>query len=181
MELKKCGFRGLDVLAQKNNVLDMENIVNAKNITLRMAHYPFARFKKKSVRASETMFTVNQKIALITVTFAALWATLSLVLATLMSLQSIFALAIFGFMTLLAWILVPLYFKRRKAGYILGIVLLILGLFGLFASPGNPQWYTFANPISIIKELSFVIASIAGVWFSYRSLSEISHGDASDE
>lgn len=127
------------------------------------------------------MFTKNQKIALVTMTFAAFWATASIVIATLMGLQSIFALAIFGFMTLLAWILVPLYFERRNWGYVLEIVLLILGLAGLFASPSNPSWYTFTNPISIVKELSFVIDSIAGVFFSYKSLREILCGDTFHE
>lgn len=152
--------------------------MNAKNITLKKPRCLSAKLQKRNIGASKAVFNVSQKIALVAVTFAALWATLSLVIATLMGLQSIFALFIFGFMTLMAWTLVPLYFKRKKAGYILGIVLLILGLFGLFVSPGNPPWYTFANPISIIKELSFVIASIAGIWFSYKSLREISHGDA---
>jgi hypothetical protein len=156
----------------------MENIMNAKNITLRIAHYLSIRSKKKSEGASNSLFTTSQKLALVTVTFAALWATLSLVMATLMDLQSTFALTIFGFMTLLAWILIPLYFKRKKAGYILGTVLLILGLFGLFASPGNPAWYTSTNPISIVKELSFFIDSISGVYFSYKSFREVSCGDA---
>jgi len=151
--------------------------VNVKNITLRIAPFLSVRSKKKSVGAFNSLFTTSQKIALATVTFAALWAIISLVIAMLMRLQSIFALIIFGFMTLLAWLLVPLYFKRKKAGYISGIILLILGLFGLFASPGNPAWYTFVNPISIVKELAFVIASIAGIYFSFKSFREISCGD----
>ena len=154
--------------------------MNAKNITLKKTRCLSAKLQKRNIGASKTVFSMSQKIALVAVTYAALWATLSCGIATLMGLQSIFALFTFGFMTLMAWILVPLYCKRKKAGYIFGTVLLILGLLGLFASPGNPPWYTFANPISIIKELSFVIASIAGIWFSYRSLREISHGDAFD-
>lgn len=67
-------------------------------------------------------------------------------------LQSTFALAIFGIMTFIAWIPVPLYVKRIKSAFILGIILLIFGLVGLFASPGNPPWYSFTNPISIAKE-----------------------------
>lgn len=149
----------------------------AKNITLRIEHCLSVRRREKGMVMPNAVFTTNQKIALATVTFAALWAALSLVIATLMGLQSIFALAIFGFMTLLAWILIPLHFKRRRAAYILGIVLLALGLFGLFASPGNPPGYTFVNPISITKELSFVIDSIAGIYFSYKSFREIACGD----
>ena len=105
--------------------------------------------------------------------FAAIWALLSLIIAIDMGLQSPFALAIFGIMTILAWILIPLYIKKIKAGFVLGIILLILGLGGLFASPGDPLWYTFTNPISIVKELSFVIDAIAGIYFSYRSHGEL--------
>jgi len=123
------------------------------------------------------MSSTSQKIALVTMTFAALWAALSIVIATLMNLQSKFALTIFGFMTILAWILIPLYLKRKKGAYVLGIGLLILGLFGLFASPGNPAWYTFVNPVSIVKELSFNINSIFGVYFSYKSFREVSGCD----
>jgi len=118
-------------------------------------------------------FTLNQKGAVVTVTIAAVWALLSMIIAIAMGLQSLIALAIFAVMTLLAWILVPLYFKKIKVGFVFGIILLVLGLGGLFASPGNPPWYTFTNPISIVKELSFVIDSLAGIYFSYKSYKEV--------
>ncbi len=118
-------------------------------------------------------FTLNQKGAVVTVTIAAVWALLSMIIAIDMGLQSTFALTIFAVMTIIAWILVPLYVKRIKAAYFLGVVLLILGLGGLFASPGDPAWYTFTVPISIIKELSFVIDSLVGIYFSVKSFGEI--------
>ena len=118
-------------------------------------------------------YTLNQKGAVFTVIFAAIWALLSLIIAIDMGLQSTFALAIFGIMTILAWILIPLYIKKIKAGFVLGIILLVLGLGGLFASLGDPPWYTFTNPISIVKELSFVIDAIAGIYFSYKSHGEL--------
>lgn len=118
-------------------------------------------------------FTLNQKGAVVTVTIAAVWALLSMIIAIDMGLQSTFALTIFAVMTIIAWILVPLYVKRIKAAYFLGVVLLILGLGGLFASPGDPPWYTFTVPISIIKELSFVIDSLVGIYFSVKSFREI--------
>lgn len=127
------------------------------------------------------MFTMNQKIVLGTVTFAALWAALSLVVATLMGLQSIFALVIFETLTIFAWILIPLYFKQRRVAYILGIILLVVESYGLFAGRGNPPWYTFVNPISIIKDLLFVLISIAGVYFSYTSFIENASGETFNE
>jgi len=74
---------------------------------------------------------------------------------------------------LYTWVLVPLYVKRTKTAYVLGIVLLVLGLGGLFASPGDPPWYTFTVPISIVKEVSFVIDSLVGIYFSAKSFMEI--------
>lgn len=156
----------------------MENTKNVKNTMPRMEHYLSAKSKKKNIGEFDALFSISQKIALVSMTLAALWATLSIVIATLMNLQSNFALFVFGFMTVLAWILIPLYFKRKKGGYVLGIILLILGLFGLFASPGNPAWYTFVNPVSIVKELTFVINSIFGIYFSYRSFIEMLRGEA---
>ncbi len=114
-------------------------------------------------------YSLNQKGAIVTVTFAAVWALLSMIIAFDMGLQSPIALAIFGVMTVIAWVLVPLYIKRVRAAYVLGVVLLVLGLGGLFASPGDPAWYTFTVPISIIKELSFVIDSLVGIYFSVKS------------
>lgn len=117
-------------------------------------------------------YTLNQKGAVVTMFFAAIWAFVSMIIAVDMGLQSVIALAIFGVMTLIAWILVPLYIKRIKTSYVLGVVLLVLGLGGLFASPGDPPWYTFTNPISIVKELSFVIDSLVGIYFSVKSFGE---------
>ncbi len=62
--------------------------------------------------------------------------------------------------------------RGSKTAYFLGVVLLVLGLGGLFASPGDPPWYTFTVPISIVKELSFVIDSLFGIYFSIKSYSE---------
>ena len=118
-------------------------------------------------------YTTNQKGSIITVLFAAIWALVSLIIAVDMGLQSTFALAIFGIMTLIAWILVSLYVKRIKSAFILGVILLIFGLIGLFASPGNPPWYTFTNPISIVKELSFVIDSLFGLYLSAKVFREL--------
>ncbi len=120
-----------------------------------------------------TQYTFNQKGAVVTVAFAAIWALLSMIIAIEMELQSAFALVIFGIMTIIAWVLITLYIKKSKPAFILGIVLLILGLTGLFASPGDPPWYTFTNPISIIKEFLFVIDSLAGIYFSFKSFREL--------
>ena len=117
-------------------------------------------------------YTFSQKAAVVAVFFAAVWAFLSMMIAFGMELQSGFTLVIFGIMTIIAWVMVPLYIKRVKSAYIIGTVLLILGLVGLFASPGDPEWYTFTNPISVIKQLLFIIDSITGIYFSLKSFQE---------
>ncbi|MCP8311084.1 MAG: hypothetical protein L6N94_06270 [Candidatus Methylarchaceae archaeon HK01M] len=132
--------------------------------------------RKSQLTGGERMlsnYTMNQKRAIITMIFAAIWALVSLIIAIEIGLQSNFALVIFGVMTLIAWIMILLYVKKIKVGFVLGIVLLIFGLDGLFASPGDPPWYTFTNAISIVKELPFVLDAIACVYFSYKSYREV--------
>ena len=106
------------------------------------------------------------KGSVVTLVVAAVWATLSLFIAVVMGLQSTFAWMIFVVMTLMVWILVPFYVKRIRCSFIVGTILLIAGLAGLFASPGNPPWYTFSNPVSVVKELIFVVDVFVGVYFS---------------
>lgn len=115
----------------------------------------------------------NLTCAIITLIGAASWALISLVIASMMNLQSPFALIVFSIMTLVAWILIPLYIKKIKPAFILGIILLILGLIALVASPGNPPWYTFTNPISIVKQFSFMLDGLACIYFSYKSYREL--------
>ena len=104
--------------------------------------------------------------AVVTLVIAAIWATVSLFIAVDMGLQSTSASIIFVIMTLMVWILVPFYVKKNRNSFIIGTLLLIAGLAGLFASPGNPPWYTFSNPISVVKELILVVDVFFGVYFS---------------
>ena len=78
------------------------------------------------------------KGSVVTLVIAAVWATVSLFIAVEMGLQSAFALIVFVVMTLMVWVLVPFYVKKNRNAFIIGIVLLIAGLTGLFASPGDP-------------------------------------------
>ena len=110
--------------------------------------------------------TLLYRGAVVTFVVAAIWATVSLFIAVDMGLQSTFALIIFVVMTLMVWILVPFYVKKNRSSFIVGTLLLIAGLAGLFASPGDPPWYTFSNPVSVVKELIFVVDVFFGVYFS---------------
>ena len=112
---------------------------------------------------NESLFHRGAVVALV---IAAIWASLSLFIAVDMGLQSTFALTIFVVMTLIVWILVPFYVKKNRSSFIVGTILLIAGLAGLFASPGDPPWYTFSNPVSVVKELIFVVDVFFGVYFS---------------
>jgi hypothetical protein len=67
--------------------------------------------------------------------------------------------------------------QKIKPVFIIGIIVLVLGLIGLFASPGNPPWYNFSNPISVVKESSFVLDGLACIYFSYKSYKELSRMD----
>ena len=110
--------------------------------------------------------TLLYRGAVVTLIIAAIWATVSLFIAVNMGLQSGFALIVFVVMTLMVWFLVPFYVNKIRYSYVIGVVLLIAGLVGLFASPGDPAWYTFVNPVSVVKEMLFVVDVIFGVYFS---------------
>ena len=112
--------------------------------------------------------TLLYKGSIVTLVIAAIWATVSLFIAVEMGLQSAFALIVFVVMTLMVWFLVPLYIKKNRTSFLIGIILLIAGLAGLFASPGDPPWYTFSNPVSVVKELIFVVDVFLGVYFSLK-------------
>lgn len=71
-------------------------------------------------------------------------------------------------MTLMVWFLVPFYVKKNRTSFVIGFVLLVAGLVGLFASPGDPPWYTFSNIVSVFKELIFVVDVFLGVFFSLK-------------
>ncbi len=115
----------------------------------------------------------NQTCAIITLIGAASWALISVVIASMMNLQSPFALIVFSIMTLVAWILIPLYIKKIKPAFIIGMILLIIGLSALIVTPGNPPWYTFTNPTSIVKQFSFILDGLACIYFSYKSYREL--------
>lgn len=115
----------------------------------------------------------NLTCAIITLIGSASWALISVVIASMMNLQSPFALIIFSIMTLTAWILIPLYIKKIKLAFVLGIILLIVGLAALIVTPGSPPWYTFSNPTSIVKQFSFFLVGLSCIYFSYKSYREL--------
>ena len=118
-------------------------------------------------------YTSNQKGAIATFLFAALWGLISLGIAVMMGLQSASALTVFAIMDLVAWILVLLCLKKIRPAFIVGIIVLVLGLIGLVASPGTPPWYTFTNSVSVVKEVSFILVGLACIYFSYKSYREL--------
>ena len=101
--------------------------------------------------------TLLFKGAVVALVIAAIWAIVSLFIAVDMGLQSTFALIVFVVMTLMVWIMVPFYVKKIRSSFIVGTILLIAGLVGLIASPGDPPWYTFSSPVSVVKEFIFVV------------------------
>jgi len=76
---------------------------------------------------------------------------------------------VFEIMVLVVWMLIPLYLKKIKPAFIVGIIVVVMGLITLVASPGTPPWYTFTNPVSVVKELLFVLDTLACIYFSYKS------------
>ncbi|MEM4251815.1 MAG: hypothetical protein QW828_08280, partial [Candidatus Bathyarchaeia archaeon] len=87
--------------------------------------------------------------------------------------QTASALTVFAILTIIAWILVPLYVKRVRWAYIVGIIVIIIALVGLVAMPGTPSWYAFTTPVYNFSFVVFYLVMLAGIYFSYKSYKEL--------
>ena len=121
----------------------------------------------------ETTCSVSQTGALATVLATSLWALTALGAAIAGGRQTASALTVFAILTAIAWILVPLYAKRIKWGYIVGIIVIITALVGLLAMPGTPPWYAFTAPVYNFSFVVFYLVMLAGIYFSYKSYKEL--------
>ena len=121
----------------------------------------------------ETTYSVSQTGALATVLATSLWALTALGTAIMGGRQTASALTVFAILTAIAWIMVPLYAKRIKWAYIVGIIVIITALVGLLAMPGTPPWYAFTAPVYNFSFVVFYLVTLAGIYFSYKSYQEL--------
>ena len=121
----------------------------------------------------ETKYSVSQTGALATVLAASLWALTALGTAIMGGRQTASALTVFAILTAIAWIMVPLYAKRVKWAYVMGIIVIIIALVRLLVTPGTPPWYAFTAPVYNFSFVAFYLVMLAGIYFSYKSYKEL--------
>ncbi|MCX6660728.1 MAG: hypothetical protein NTX81_10240 [Candidatus Bathyarchaeota archaeon] len=121
----------------------------------------------------ETTYSVSQTGAIATVLATSLWALTALGTAIMVGRQTATSLTVFAILTAISWILVPLYAKRVKRAYIVGIIVIIIALVGLLAMPGTPPWYAFTAPVYNFSFVAFYLVMLAGIYFSYKSYKEL--------
>ena len=73
-----------------------------------------------------------------------------------------------------AWLLVPLYLKKIKWGFIVGIIFVLIAMIGITAMPASLPWYTFATPLYSVSFVVFYLIGLALIYFSYASYKELS-------
>jgi hypothetical protein len=120
-----------------------------------------------------TNYTFYQAGAFACLLASALWAVTSLGAAINQDNLTISAVNIFTILTVIGWILLPLYALKVKWGYIIGIIVWILALVGLLAMPGTTPWYTFSFPVYNLSFVLFYLIGLDGIYCSYRSYKEV--------
>jgi uncharacterized oligopeptide transporter (OPT) family protein len=73
-----------------------------------------------------------------------------------------------------AWVLVPLYIKRVKWSFIVGILFIAIAMIGITAMPASLPWYSFVTPVYSVSFLVFYLVALALIYFSYASYKELS-------
>lgn len=120
-----------------------------------------------------TTYTSNQTGAIAATLACALYGLTAIGAASIMATQTATALTVFAILTAIAWILVPLYIKRVRWAYIVGIVAAVIALVGLLAMPGTPPWYVFTAPVYDFSFVVFYLLALAAIYFSYKSYQEL--------
>ena len=118
-------------------------------------------------------YTCNQTSAIAALLASALWSLAALGAVITTGGLSPTAIIVFGIMTIIAWILVPLYFKLVKPAFIVGTVVIVSALIGLLAMPGTPPWYAFTTPLYNFSFVVFYIVMLAGLYYSYKTYKEL--------
>ena len=120
-----------------------------------------------------TTYTSNQTGAIATLLAGSLWGLTATGAVLIIGAQTATALTVFAILQAIAWILVPLYIKRIRWAYIVGIVVVVIALVGLLAMPGTPPWYAFTAPVYDFSFVVFYLVILAAIYFSYKSYQEL--------
>ena len=118
-----------------------------------------------------TNYTCNQTGAIAANVGSGMWGLAALGTGIMTGATPATAATMFGIIILIGWILLPLIIKLVRPAFIIGILNWIVALVGLSTS-GSP-WYTFTAPLFHLSYLVMYLASIAGIYFSYKSYMEL--------
>ena len=118
-------------------------------------------------------YTCNQTSAIATALSVLIWSILALGITNIIGEQIAIATAIFSILTIIGWIIIPLYFKLVRSAFLVGIVIAIIALIGLIAMPGKPAWYMFTAPVFSLSYIVVCITLLACIYFSYESYKEL--------
>jgi len=118
-------------------------------------------------------YTSNQTGAIATLLAAAVFGVTSTGAVLVIPGQPPSALMAFVVLIIIAWLLVPLYAKRIKWSYIVGIIVGVIALVGLAVDPGTPPWYAFVEPVYNFSFVIFYLDTPASMYFSYKSYKEL--------
>jgi hypothetical protein len=125
------------------------------------------------VKNLATTYTFNQTWAIASILASALWgltATGVNIMTGIMPSSTAMAYAV---LVIIVWILVPLYGKLVRPAFIVGIILSIIAMIGVAASPAATPWYTFVNPVYNFSFIVWYLIMLAGLYFSYKSYKEL--------
>jgi len=131
--------------------------------------------KTQRVNQLATTYTSNQTGAIATLLASALWVTAATGTAIITGSIPESSIAVFGILNIIAWIFVPLYVKRVRWSYIIGIILAIIALLGITIQGSSipTPWWTFTSPVYSLSYLASNLIMLAGIYFAYKSYQEL--------
>ena len=112
-----------------------------------------------------TTYTSNQTWAIACILAAALWGLTATGVNIMTGAVTGSSNIAYSVLVIIAWILVPLYAKLVRLAFIVGIILNIIAMIGVAASPAATPWYAFTNPV---YNFSFIIWYLT-CWLAYTS------------
>ena len=118
-------------------------------------------------------YTCNQTGAIAVLLAGALWGLTVMGVNIMTGILPSSAAAVYSILVLIAWILIPLYVKLVKSAFIVGVIVNIIILIGIAASPAPTPWYTFTHPLYNFSFVAFYLIMLAGIYYSYKTYKEL--------
>ncbi|MHA2063780.1 MAG: hypothetical protein ACXABY_05275 [Candidatus Thorarchaeota archaeon] len=122
-------------------------------------------------------YTRNHLGAIATLFAIALWGLTATGAGDALGRLSATQFLVFGILSAIAWILIPLYLYSFRWSFLVGILVIIIALVGMaFGGVLNPTaiaWYQFTEPVYDLTHLLVYIIGVANIYFSYARYKEL--------